>query len=217
MIRCLLTHFDILRLSLAHRPKPLAAIIQNDDLNCILSAQSTGCPRSKWRKMTVASSSNTVDRAPAAKLGSPASILSPKAATSPRGFLLPRFVNAGHPQLLKAKLHLGPHRKTLRIPDIRRRRSMISRFCGKRTWGCSGGGDMGAVTQILKGLLKVSCQDRYHLNLVDMFRTTRNSKKLRMVGALTMDWFSITMGKILQSIELVSPTAKHLIIKRRSR
>ena len=77
MIRRLTTHFDILRLPLADRPKPLAATIQNDDQNRILSAKSTGCPRSKWRKMTAASSSNTVDQAPVAKLASPIGTLSP--------------------------------------------------------------------------------------------------------------------------------------------
>ncbi len=77
MIRCLSTHFDMLRSTLADRPKPLATITQNDGLNCVVSAQSTECTRSRWRKMTAARASNKVDRAPVAKSTSTASALSP--------------------------------------------------------------------------------------------------------------------------------------------
>jgi hypothetical protein len=76
MIRCLITYFDMLRSSLADRPKPLAAIGQNDGSNCSISAQSAKCMRLRWRKMTAKSPSNTVDRPPAAMSVSPACALS---------------------------------------------------------------------------------------------------------------------------------------------
>lgn len=77
MIRCLTAHFDMLRSSLADRPKPFTTIIQNDGLCCVLSAQSTEHPRPRWQKITEAGAPNTVDAALVATSASPAGALSP--------------------------------------------------------------------------------------------------------------------------------------------
>ncbi len=77
MIRRLTALFDMLRSSLADRPKPFATIIQNDGLRCVLSAQSREHPRPRWQKMTEAGAPDTVNAAPLALSASPASVLSP--------------------------------------------------------------------------------------------------------------------------------------------
>lgn len=77
MTRCLTTQFDLHRSSLADRPKPLVAIIQNAELNCILSAELTELPQPRWRNTTATAAHNSINPALAASSASPANALPP--------------------------------------------------------------------------------------------------------------------------------------------
>lgn len=77
MIRCLLTHSDMLRLPLADRLKPPAAKIQNDCQIYSISAQLVEYLRLRWRKMDAVSAANTIYRTPVTTSASSACALSP--------------------------------------------------------------------------------------------------------------------------------------------
>lgn len=77
MIRCLPSRLDMFRSSLADRLNTLAANIQNDDLHCVLTTQSTQQTGTGWQKSTAAGALDTGNSAPVAMAASPASPLSP--------------------------------------------------------------------------------------------------------------------------------------------
>jgi hypothetical protein len=77
MIRCLLTHSDVLRSPLADRLEPPAANIQNDCQICSISAQLAEYMRLRWRKMDAVSAADTVYRTPVTTSASSAYALSP--------------------------------------------------------------------------------------------------------------------------------------------
>ena len=77
MNRCLPTHLDMFRSSLADRLNALATNIQHNDLHGVLSTQFTQQTGTGWQKRPAAEALDTVNSAPVAMVASPASPLSP--------------------------------------------------------------------------------------------------------------------------------------------
>mgnify|MGYP001792210731 CR=1 FL=1 len=77
MIRCLAPSFEMLRSSLAGRPRLFAIIIQNVGQRCVLSVQSREQTRQRLPKTTAAGTPNMIDVARMAVSAKPASALSP--------------------------------------------------------------------------------------------------------------------------------------------
>lgn len=77
MIRCLAPSFEMLRSSLADRPRLFATIIQNDSQRCVLSVQSREQTRQRLPKTTATGLPNMIDVALMAVSATPASALSP--------------------------------------------------------------------------------------------------------------------------------------------
>ena len=77
MIRCLLTHSDMLRSPLADRLEPPAANIRNDSQIYSISAKLTEYMRLRRRKMDALSAADTLYRPPATTSASSACALSP--------------------------------------------------------------------------------------------------------------------------------------------